>query len=97
MLIESLYTLEDKNDSFASVRLSGAEHPIFKAHFPSQAILPGFMHFEIVASVFDIEITSIKKAKFLKLAFPDQLLKYEKNNNKFKVFCNDEEIASFSL
>ncbi|MCW9026005.1 MAG: hypothetical protein OQJ77_01700, partial [Thiovulaceae bacterium] len=65
--------------------------------FPNQPILPGFVHFDIIADVFNIEITTIKRAKYLKIAYPSQSLKYERDNNKFKVSCNGEDIATFSL
>lgn len=97
MLIETLYTIEYQDENKGIIKLSDAQHPIFQAHFPSQAILPGFIHFEVVSKLFNMEITTIKKAKFLKLALPEQILTYEKDKNKFKVLCNDEEIASFSL
>ena len=97
MLTDKLYVIQSRDDSMGVVKLSDAEHPVFKAHFPSQAILPGFMHFEIVSQLFDLEITTIKKAKFLKPALPEHVLIYKKDNNKFRVLCEEEEIASFSL
>ncbi|MCF6330683.1 MAG: hypothetical protein L3I99_03965 [Sulfurimonas sp.] len=97
MLIQTLYTIQYQDAKMGVIKLSDARHPIFKAHFPSHPILPGFMHLEIISKLFEIEIISIKKAKFLKLALPEQILKYEKNKNKFKVLCDEEEIASFSI
>jgi 3-hydroxyacyl-[acyl-carrier-protein] dehydratase len=96
-MFDGLYEVISKSESEATIKLSDKKHPIFKAHFPMHPILPGFTHFEIVADVFDIEIVSIKKAKFMALVTPKQILKYEKNANKFRVFCEDEEVASFSL
>ena len=97
MLTDNLYTIEFKDDTKAIVTLSNKDHPVFKAHFPDNPVLPGFVHFDIVSDAFNIELTSIKKAKFVKIALPSQTLVYEKNNDKFKVTCNSEEIASFSL
>ena len=97
MLTDGLYTIEYKDDKKAVVKLCDATHPLFKAHFPNNPIMPGYVNFEIVSDVFDIEIRTIKKAKFLRKALPNQTLTYEKNDNKFKVFCQDIEIASFSL
>ena len=97
MLTDKLYSVEFKDDTKAVVRLSDENHSIFKAHFPSRPIMPGYVNFEIVADVFDIEVTTIKKAKFLKTALPNQTLTYEKNGNKFKVFCEMQEIANFTL
>lgn len=96
-MFEGLYEVISKNENEAIVKLSDKKHPIFKAHFPMHPILPGFVHFEIVSDVFGVEILSIKKAKFMALVTPKQTLKYEKNANKFKVFCENKEVASFTL
>lgn len=97
MIYSSLYEIKSKNDNSALVLLSDKSHPVFKAHFPLKPVLPGFIHFEIIADVFDIDIISIKKAKFMKMVLPKQELRYERTDNKFKVFCKSEEVASFSL
>ena len=96
-MFEGLYEVISKNEDEAVIKLSDKKHPIFKAHFPRQPILPGFVHFEIVADVFNLEIVSIKKAKFMSLVTPKQTLLYKKNANKFSVICDDKEVASFSL
>jgi 3-hydroxyacyl-[acyl-carrier-protein] dehydratase len=97
MLIDEFYSVEFKDENRAVVKLSDENHQIFKAHFPSQPIMPGFMNFEIVEKIFGIKITNIKKAKFLKIVLPNQRLVYERNANKFKVFCNEEEVANFTI
>jgi len=97
MLTDGLYSVEFKDQSRAIVKLSDKNHPIFKAHFPSRPIMPGFINFEIVEDLFSIKITKIKKAKFLKTVLPNQTLTYEKNSNKFRVICDEEEVANFSI
>ena len=96
-MYEGLYEVISKSENEAIVKLSDKKHPIFKAHFPKHPIFPGFVHFEIVSDVFDMEILSIKKAKFMSIVTPKQILKYEKNANKFSVVCEDKEVASFTL
>lgn len=97
MLLEDLYDVINTKKCQAKVALSDKEHPIFKAHFPSNPILPGFVHFEIVSALFDIEITTIKKAKFTNIVLPKQILEYKKNGNKFTVLCESKVVATFSL
>jgi 3-hydroxyacyl-[acyl-carrier-protein] dehydratase len=96
-MFDGLYEVISKGENEAVIKLSDKKHPIFKAHFPMHPILPGFVHFEIVADVFDLEVSSIKKAKFMALVTPKQTLRYEKKANKFRVFREDEVVASFSL
>jgi len=97
MIYENLYKIKEKNNDSAIVILANENHPVFKAHFPTKPILPGFIHFDIVSEVFGIDIKTIKKAKFNKMILPLQTITYIRDNNKFKVLCDDIEVASFSL
>jgi len=97
MFCDGLYEILDKSENKAIVKLSNKKHPIFKAHFPQKPILPGFVHFEIIEDAFGIKITTVKKTKFTKMINPDEILTYERDKNKFKVFSNEEEVVSISL
>jgi len=96
-MFEGLYEVISKSENEAVIKLSDKKHPIFKAHFPMHPVFPGFTHFEIVSNIFNMEITSIKKAKFMAIIKPKEMLRYEKKSNKFRVFRESEEVASFSL
>jgi 3-hydroxyacyl-[acyl-carrier-protein] dehydratase len=97
MLTKNLYSIEYKDEFKAIIKLCDENHPIFKAHFPTNPIMPGFTNFEIISEVFGEKINSIKKAKFLKLIKPNQTLTYNKNKNNYKVSCEDEIVASITL
>ena len=97
MNYDKLYTVKHKNNTQAAIELCSNQHPIFKAHFTFQPILPGFIHFEIVADLFGVEITSIKKAKFTTRISPRQTLEYEKKGDKFSVTSEGKLVASFTL
>lgn len=97
MNYDSLYEVIVQDENVAEIKLCDENHPIFKAHFPSKPILPGYIHFEIVAKLFSLDITAVKKAKFLDMVTPNELLRYEKKLNSFKVFSDDKEVANFSL
>jgi len=97
MLMDHFYTVLSKDENKVLIKLADEDHPIFKAHFPKNPIMPGFVNFEIVADVFSLNITTIKKAKFLQTALPNQTLTYTKDNMKFKVYHDEVEIANFSL
>ncbi len=97
MCIDDLYDLKFKDDNEAVVQLSDENHSIFKAHFPTKPIMPGFIHFEIVSDIFGVEIKSIKRAKFLKLVKPNETLTYKRDGNKYQVFSGNDSVASFIL
>jgi len=96
-MLENLYKILYNNTTEASVTLSDANHSIFKAHFPSQPLLPGFVHFEIISALFGLEIIGIKKAKFTQMVLPNETLVYKKNKLNFTVFANEQQVANFSL
>jgi len=96
-MFDGLYEILSKDENSAVVKLSDKKHKIFKAHFPMHPVLPGFIHFEIVAEAFNVDVTTIKKAKFMALVLPKQTLRYERKENKFRVYRENEEVASFTL
>ena len=97
MFLDGLYSVISVDETEATVLLSDENHPVFKAHFPSKPILPGFVHLEIISDVFNVEITGVKKAKYTNLVLPSQTLQYIKNGNKIAVTCNNKDVASFSI
>jgi len=96
-MYEGLYKIVSQEKDRIRICLSDHTHPIFQAHFPGNPLLPGFIHFEIIADIFDLEITEIKKAKFISPVLPLQEVVYTKNGNKFKVSIDDKVVATFSL
>jgi len=97
MLLDGLYRVLNANEREARVLLSDENHTVFKAHFPSRPILPGFVHLEIISDIFNLEINGVKKAKFTGLVLPSQILLYIKNGNKIAVTCNNKDVASFNI
>ena len=97
MFLDGLYSVISVSETEATVLLSDSNHPVFKAHFPTQPILPGFVHLEIISDVFKLDIKGVKKAKFIDLVLPAQTLHYTKNANKISVTCNNKDIASFNI
>ena len=97
MLLDGLYTVLNANETEANVLLSDENHPVFKAHFPQKPILPGFVHLEIIADVFKLQIQGVKKAKYTNIVLPSQTLQYIKNANKITVKSSDKDVASFTL
>ena len=97
MFIDDLFYIKSQDNNEKTIKLTDKSHEIFKAHFPTKPILPGFIHFEIISILFDIEIKKIKRAKFLKLIEPNQTLTYVRDKNNFKVLSDDTVVASFVL
>jgi len=95
--LDDLYTINRLSEIEVEVFLSDENHPIFKAHFPNNPILPGFIHLEIISDIFNVNIIGVQKAKFNELVLPSQNLFYFKSANKITVKRDEKIIASFSL
>lgn len=90
-LKHKLYEVLSKNENSCTIKLSAKNHPVFKAHFPDNEILPGFLQIDIIAEIFNHQIISIKKAKFISLILPNDIIEYNitsSSNNKFKIIIN---------
>ncbi len=56
-----------------------AQHAGFQGHFPGNALLPGFLHIELVLDILQshsppIELLAVRSAKFLRPVFPDEII-----------------------
>ncbi len=84
-----------------TIVLTDENHPVFKAHFPNNPILPGFVLLDLSAMVLNVEILSIKKAKFLSPIKPNSILDFyivkEKDRIiKIIVKNNEQKVADIS-
>ncbi|WP_419770759.1 MAG: 3-hydroxyacyl-ACP dehydratase [Candidatus Marinarcus sp.] len=82
---KNLYTIVKSSPLEKEIKLTDEEHLIFKAHFPGNPILPGFLQIEIAQELFNLKIKKIKKLKFLTLVKPSTILTYTKHHNKISV------------
>ncbi len=97
MFLDDLFTLVAKDTDWIKVTFANEIHPVFQAHFPSNPVLPGFVHLEIISRFFDVEIRKIKKAKFIDFVVPSQEIEYIKSRNKYLVMNKGKLVASFTL
>lgn len=74
------------------IELTNKEHPIFKAHFPNNEILPAFIQVDIIANILKHKIKKIQKAKFLSIIKPNDKIKYcisTKDNICYKIIIKN--------
>ena len=92
-LINDLFEVIEKSENCYKIKLSSKEHPVFKAHFPDNEILPGFIQIDIIAKILNHRITNISKAKFLSIIKPQDIIEYHISNineTKYKVIIKNE-------
>lgn len=100
MLMESLrfmyndiFSLIARKEHAFEIQLATKEHPVFKAHFENNPLLPGFIFFEICASVLDHTLTKISKAKFMHPVKPEDILNFviDTKEKQIRVSVKKEE------
>jgi 3-hydroxymyristoyl/3-hydroxydecanoyl-(acyl carrier protein) dehydratase len=99
-MIENLFTFKKIGAKIYEITLTDENHPIFKAHFPNNPILPGFIYVNMCEYLLNHHIVYIKKAKFINFSKPNDilLLKYEKSNEVYNIIftCKDKNICTIS-
>ena len=98
--MQNLYTInfikKEKENIEFKVTFSNENHKVFKAHFPNNPLLPGFMQIDILSTALKLKIIEIKKAKFLKPILPNDsvlyLIKIKDKNLNVKVEKENKKI-----
>jgi len=76
-LTKDLYTVLSSTPDCIQIQLSKEDHPIFKAHFPNNPILPGFLQIDIISEILEDKITTINKSKFISHVCPNDIIEYQ--------------------
>ncbi|WP_263833563.1 3-hydroxyacyl-ACP dehydratase [Sulfurospirillum oryzae] len=100
MILTDFYTLTCKDETRFCVQLCDANHSIFKAHFPTNPIVAGFILLDMSAEILGVEIVKITKAKFLKNIPPLSVLWFniqtKEKTLKIRVNQNEQKVAEFT-
>jgi len=98
LLSKDLYTSRQLEESRWEVTLTSEEHPVFKAHFEGNPLLPAFLQIDIFAELIQRSIVKIERCKFKQPIRPTDTIVYEiiKNmDNMYRVkILKKNEVAS---
>lgn len=99
-ILTDFYTLIYQKETSFRIIFANENHPIFKAHFPTNAIVPGFILLDISAEVLGIEVIKIIKVKFLKNIAPLSALWFDIHTHekklKIRVTQNKQKVAELT-
>ena len=99
-LIGNLYQVIEQSEEKVCIKLAQGNHPIFKAHFPGNPILPGFIQIEIIAQILNDDIVSIKYSKFLSHILPGDTITYhvkkEDKKRRVKIFKDSKKVSEIA-
>lgn len=94
---QQLYTIQSKDITSVVIVLADENHPIFKAHFEGNPLLPAFLHVDIAAEIFGFEVVGISRSKFMAPLLPNDevVVSIEQRPVGVRVrFVRDTRIAS---
>lgn len=99
-MLKGIYTILSQDIMTFTLQMSAADHPIFKAHFPKYALLPGFALIDIVTEVLKDKPVEIKQCKFISPILPNDIIMAsivikEKRKN-IKIFKNKIKISELN-
>lgn len=98
ILTDGLYEIISQDDGVVELQLSDASHPVFKAHFENNPLLPGFLQLDIIAEILNKEVEAIINTKFMKPILPGMGIKYllseTKRGQRIQIFDQESNVAS---
>ncbi len=83
--LDYLFEVIQKEEFSYKIKLTSKEHPVFKAHFPNNPILPGFLQIDIIENLFSKKLKKIKKTKFMGLILPEDEIEIKHHTSKYQV------------
>jgi len=92
-LMQGFYRVVSQQQQRVVVELCDASHPLFRAHFENNPLLPGFMQLDIIAEIEHKKVDAIQSAKFMKMILPGMRIVYELEVTKkgWRIRVSDEE------
>jgi 3-hydroxyacyl-[acyl-carrier-protein] dehydratase len=97
-LTKRLYSLKSLGEERWEVKLTDETHPVFKAHFEGNPLLPAFLQIDIMSEILSKKLIKIERAKFKLPILPNDTVVYEitkKIENRYRVkITKDSQVTS---
>ena len=90
-LTDELYSIIDD----MKIKIADENHPVFKAHFPTMPVLPGFLQIDIAQALLDKQFTMFKKVKFIHPIKPNDIIEYSCENKKVIIKKDETKMSEF--
>ena len=102
LLNKKLYTHKKLSEESWEVTMADETHPVFKAHFEGNPLLPAFLQIDIMSEILDKKLLSIDRSKFKLPILPNDVLIYKiikvvDNSYKIEIFKNEVSTTEFKV
>ena len=102
LLSKNLYAYKVLTLDSWEVTLSDETHPVFKAHFEGNPLLPAFLQIDVLGELLNKKLLSIDKSKFKQPLLPNdkivyKILKVLDNSYKVEILKNGISATEFKV
>ena len=102
LLSKNLYAYKALTPDSWEVTLANETHPVFKAHFEGNPLLPAFLQIDIFGELLNKNLLSIDKSKFKQPLLPNdkivyKILKVLDNSYKVEILKNGISTTEFKV
>ena len=102
LLSKNLYTYKELSTDSWEVTMSDETHPVFKAHFEGNPLLPAFLQIDIMGEILNKKLLSIDRSKFKLPILPNDVIVYKivkkvENNYKVEIFKDNISTTEFKV
>jgi 3-hydroxyacyl-[acyl-carrier-protein] dehydratase len=82
-----------QEEALAIAVLADETHPVFKAHFEGNPLLPAFLQVDMVAEIFGLQVIGISRSKFMEPLKPSDevVIRLERRPQGIKVKLMKQE------
>ena len=97
LLNKNLYTHKKLSEASWEVTMADETHPVFKAHFEGNPLLPAFLQIDIMSEILDKKLLSIDRSKFKLPILPNDVLIYKIIkivDNSYKIEILKDEVST---
>ena len=101
-LTKDFYSSKKLDEQSWEVTFSDATHPVFKAHFEGNPLVPAFLQIDIFGEIVAKELRKIERCKFKLPILPNdsviyKIVKVVENRYKIKIYKDEQEVSELRV
>ena len=101
-LTKDFYTVKQLDEQSWEVNFTDATHPVFKAHFEGNPLVPAFLQIDIFGEIVEKELTKIERCKFKSPILPNDSVIYKiakvvENRYRIKIYKDEQEVSELRI
>ncbi len=101
-LTKDFYSYKKLDEQSWEVKFTDASHPVFKAHFEGNPLVPAFLQIDIFGEMVAKELTKIERCKFKLPILPNDTVIYRvvkavESKYRIKIYKDEKEVSELRV